>query len=233
MEIFHVFDTASCRQIHTSRVGSRLPMSGPLSSRRHAAECEALLETSIVPSTPARNPGARLRRQDCDRRGLRALPGAGAATAGALRAGRGATLMARGRPISDFDRLLTSAESPEVLWQASATMGEVRYGERRRRRRRLRPRHRDHQERDAHPHAAVEVQIDGLIERSAQSRILAQRRRHRRPRTVCADRARFRDGTLGGFFPLGARHRPRALGPITLSTARRPSPASASRPRVN
>jgi hypothetical protein len=39
--------------------------------------------------------------------------------------------MARGRPISEYERLLTTAETPEVLWQASATLGEVRFGERR------------------------------------------------------------------------------------------------------
>ena len=40
-------------------------------------------------------------------------------------------LMARGRPTGDYERLLTEAERPEVLWQASATQGEVRFGERR------------------------------------------------------------------------------------------------------
>ena len=41
------------------------------------------------------------------------------------------SLMARGRPSGDYDRLMTEAERPEVLWQASATLGEVRFGERR------------------------------------------------------------------------------------------------------
>ena len=40
-------------------------------------------------------------------------------------------MMARGRPFADYDRLLLAAQSPEVLWQASATVGEVRFGERR------------------------------------------------------------------------------------------------------
>src|SRR5215470_16327709 len=39
--------------------------------------------------------------------------------------------MARGRPVAEYERLLSAAESPEVLWQASATLGEVRFGERR------------------------------------------------------------------------------------------------------
>ena len=32
-------------------------------------------------------------------------------------------MMARGRPVADFDRLLLAAQAPEVLWQASATVG--------------------------------------------------------------------------------------------------------------
>ena len=40
-------------------------------------------------------------------------------------------MMARGRPVSDYEHLLTAAQAPEVLWQASATVGEVRFGERR------------------------------------------------------------------------------------------------------
>ena len=31
----------------------------------------------------------------------------------------------------DFERLLDAAEATEVLWQASATLAEVRFGERR------------------------------------------------------------------------------------------------------
>src|SRR5215472_791656 len=40
-------------------------------------------------------------------------------------------LMARGRPVADYEHLLSEATRPEVLWQAAATMGEVRFGERR------------------------------------------------------------------------------------------------------
>jgi len=40
-------------------------------------------------------------------------------------------LMARGRPVVDFERLLVAADRPAVLWQASATLGEVRFGARR------------------------------------------------------------------------------------------------------
>ena len=43
----------------------------------------------------------------------------------AVRLSAAQLLMARGRPVSDFERLLTAAEAPEVLWEASATVGEV------------------------------------------------------------------------------------------------------------
>ena len=49
----------------------------------------------------------------------------------ALRLSAAQILMARGRPVAEYDRLLNSAEKTEVLWQASATLGEVRFGERR------------------------------------------------------------------------------------------------------
>ena len=44
----------------------------------------------------------------------------------ALRLAAVQSLLARGRPYAEIDRLLTEAERPEVLWQASATLGEVR-----------------------------------------------------------------------------------------------------------
>ena len=49
----------------------------------------------------------------------------------ALRLAAVQSLLARGRPYTEIDRLLTESERPEVLWQASATLGEVRFGERR------------------------------------------------------------------------------------------------------
>ena len=44
----------------------------------------------------------------------------------ALRLSAAQILMARGRPLSEYERLLTASETTEVLWQASATLGEVR-----------------------------------------------------------------------------------------------------------
>src|SRR4051812_43972361 len=49
----------------------------------------------------------------------------------ALRLSAAQILMARGRPVAEYETLFTAAESPEVLWQASGTLGEVRFGERR------------------------------------------------------------------------------------------------------
>ena len=49
----------------------------------------------------------------------------------ALRLSAAQILMARGRPAIDYDRLLRAAEAREVLWQASGTLAEVRFGERR------------------------------------------------------------------------------------------------------
>jgi outer membrane protein OmpA-like peptidoglycan-associated protein len=93
----------------------------------------------------------------------------------ALRLSAAQILMARGRPVSEFERLLTSAEAPEVLWQASATLGEVRFGARR-----------FAEAAEAYDRAIAIVknetltrtqperfEIEGLINRSGQARLLA------------------------------------------------------------
>jgi outer membrane protein OmpA-like peptidoglycan-associated protein len=141
----------------------------------------------------------------------------------ALRLSAAQLLMARGRPVGDYDRLLIAAESSEVLWQASATMGEVRFGERR--------------FADA-AHAydrAIEIiknetltptppsrfEIEGLVDRAAQSRLLAA--------NTARDGAKFvrtakdqRDGTLGGFYSRSVRGiTPRTVPvPITFDYAK-------------
>ena len=84
-------------------------------------------------------------------------------------------MMARGRPVADYERLLSAAQSPEVLWQASATLGEVRFGERR-----------FTEAAEAYdlaieiiknesltPTAPSKFDIEGLIERSGEARLLA------------------------------------------------------------
>ena len=63
---------------------------------------------------------------------MRPIPGCGAAAARCPAGSRRCSPCWRaGAPTRRFDRLLTEAERPEVLWQASATLGEVRFGERR------------------------------------------------------------------------------------------------------
>src|SRR5580765_406688 len=122
----------------------------------------------------------------------------------ALRLTAAQLLMARGRPVGDYDRLLKSAEAPEVLWQASATMGEVRFGERR------------FTDAAQAYDRAIEIiknetltpappskfEIDGLVERSSQSRLLAAN-----GASTGGGGEKFvqtardsRDGTLGGFY---------------------------------
>src|SRR3954468_16443679 len=93
----------------------------------------------------------------------------------ALRLSAAQILMARGRPVAEYDRLLNSAETTEVLWQASATLGEVRFGERR-----------FADAAEAYDRAIAIVanetltrakpekfEIEGLLTRSAQARLLA------------------------------------------------------------
>ena len=134
-------------------------------------------------------------------------------SAGSPRCGsrRCSTLMARGRPTANIERLLTEAERPEVLWQASATMGEVRFGERRfvdaamafdRAIEIIKNETRT-------PTAPSKFEIEGLVDRAAQARLLAANAASGSERGGFVQTARDqRDGTLGGIYsPLGARHR--------------------------
>src|SRR5262249_53422791 len=114
----------------------------------------------------------------------------------------------RGRPVNDFERLLSAADSPEVLWQASATLGEVRFGQRR--------------FADAAqaydraieiiknetftPTSPPKFDIGGLVDRSAQARLLAANGVGAGGGEVFVKTARDqRDGTLGGFYSRSVR----------------------------
>jgi outer membrane protein OmpA-like peptidoglycan-associated protein len=139
----------------------------------------------------------------------------------ALRLNAAQALMARGRPTGDYDRLLTAAESFEVLWQASATLAEVRFGERR---------FAD----AAHaydraieiiknetltPTAPSKFEIEGLIERAGQARLLAVNGLAADGSLKLVQTARdHRDGSLGGFYSHSVRGiLPRAVPiPITF-----------------
>ena len=126
----------------------------------------------------------------------------------ALRLNVAQLMMARGRPAADYDRLLLAAQSPEVLWQASATVGEVRFGERR-----------FAEAAQAYdlaieiiknesltPAAPSKFEIEGLIERSARRAFLppmASGSVHDEKFVKTAKDQR--DGTLGGLYSRSVR----------------------------
>jgi outer membrane protein OmpA-like peptidoglycan-associated protein len=117
-------------------------------------------------------------------------------------------LMARGRPVADYERLLSEATRPEVLWQAAATMGEVRFGERR------------FTEaatafdqaieivknETVTPNAPSKFEIEGLFDRAAQARLLAANPEPGKEGDGFVKTARDqRDGKLGGFYSPNVR----------------------------
>ena len=117
-------------------------------------------------------------------------------------------MMARGRPVADYDRLLLAAHLPEVLWQASATMGEVRFGERR-----------FVEAAQAYdlaieiiknesltPDAPSKFDIEGIIERSGEARLLAANGVGTVEGGKSVKTAKDqRDGTLGGMYSRSVR----------------------------
>ena len=126
----------------------------------------------------------------------------------ALRLSAAQILMARGRPVAEYDRLLNAAASTEVLWQASATLGEVRFGERK-----------FVDAAQAYdraieivknetltPNSPEKFEIDGLIARAAQARLLAANVTGSDGQPTFVQTARdHRDGTLGGIFSESVR----------------------------
>jgi outer membrane protein OmpA-like peptidoglycan-associated protein len=143
----------------------------------------------------------------------------------ALRLSAAQILMARGRPVAEYERLLIAAETTEVLWQASATLGEVRFGERR-----------FAEAAEAYDRAIAIVknetltrtkpeqfEIEGLLTRSAQARLLAANVRMADGTTKFVQTARDqRDGTLGGIYSRSVRGiAPQAVPvPITFEYAK-------------
>lgn len=117
-------------------------------------------------------------------------------------------LMARGRPSQEYERLLEQADRPEVLWQAAATLAEVRFGER--------------QFADAArgfdraietvknetltPAAPSKYEIQELIDRAAQSRLLAANASSGDKEPVfVTGLSNQRDGKLGGVYSPSVR----------------------------
>lgn len=143
----------------------------------------------------------------------------------ALRLSAAQILMARGRPVAEYERLLTTSESPEVLWQSSATLGEVRFGERR-----------FAEAAEAYDRAIAiannetltrtqpeRFEIEGLINRSGQARLLAANVKMADGSTVFVPSAKDqRDGTVGGIYSRSVRGiTPQAVPiPITFEYAK-------------
>jgi outer membrane protein OmpA-like peptidoglycan-associated protein len=142
-----------------------------------------------------------------------------------LRLSSAQSLMARGRPVAEYDSLLTAAEKIEVLWQASATLGEVRFGERR-----------FVDAAQAYdraieiiknetltPIAPEKFEIDGIVMRAAQARLLAASVVPADGHTNFVKTARdIRDGTIGGIYSRSVRGiTPQAVPiPITFEYAK-------------
>jgi outer membrane protein OmpA-like peptidoglycan-associated protein len=140
----------------------------------------------------------------------------------ALRLNSVQLLMARGRPAGDYERLLVAAEAPEVLWQASATLGEVRFGERR-----------FAEAAQAYdraieiiknesltPAAPASYDIEGLFTRAGEARLLAANGTGSGASEKFVKTAKDqRDGTLGGIYSRSVRGIvPRAIPvPITFA----------------
>jgi len=143
----------------------------------------------------------------------------------ALRLSAAQILMARGRPVDEYERLLTAAEAPEVLWQASATLGEVRFGQRR-----------FAEAAEAYDRAIGIVnnetltrtrperfEIEGLINRSGQARLLAANVKMADGSSAFVPSAKDqRDGTIGGIYSRSVRGiTPEAVPvPITFDYAK-------------
>ena len=133
-------------------------------------------------------------------------------------------MMARGRPATDYERLMTEAERPEVLWQASATLGEVRFGERRfvdaamafdRAIEIIKNESRT-------PTAPSKYEIEGLVDRAGQARLLAANLASAGEHGFVRTARDQRDGRLGGIYSPSVRGIvPRAIPvPITFDYAK-------------
>ena len=117
-------------------------------------------------------------------------------------------LMARGRPVDEYEATLVASTRPEVLWQASATLGEVRFGERR-----FAEAARAYdaaieivKNEALTPTAPEKVEIQTLVDRAAQARLLEANlgSEHKAP-TYVKTASDKRDGKLGGFLSPSVR----------------------------
>lgn len=132
----------------------------------------------------------------------------------ALRLSAAQEMMAADRPVADYEPLLVAADSPQVLWQASATLGEIYFSARR-----FADAAADYQQaieiiknETRTPKAPPAETISDLIQRAAQARILAAN-----PTS---------DNPQGSFVPAEKDHRSGVLGSIYSENVRGIVPVS-------
>ncbi len=126
----------------------------------------------------------------------------------ALRLSAAQEMMAANQPVADYEPLLVAADSPQVLWQASATLGEIYFSARR-----FADAAADYQQaieiiknETRTPKAPPAETISDLIQRAAQARILAANPTSDNPEGsfVPAEKD-HRSGVLGGIYSENVR----------------------------
>ncbi|MBY5435508.1 DUF4384 domain-containing protein [Rhizobium leguminosarum] len=126
----------------------------------------------------------------------------------ALRLSAAQEMMAANQPAADYEPLLVAADSPQVLWQASATLGEIYFSARR-----FADAAADYQQaieiiknETRTPKAPPAETISDLIQRAAQARILAANPTSDHPEGsfVPAEKD-HRSGVLGGIYSENVR----------------------------
>jgi outer membrane protein OmpA-like peptidoglycan-associated protein len=126
----------------------------------------------------------------------------------ALRLSAAQEMMAANQPVADYEPLLIAADSPQVLWQASATLGEIYFSARR-----FADAAADYQQaieiiknETRTPKAPPAETISDLIQRAAQARILAANPTGDNPEGsfVPAEKD-HRSGVLGGIYSENVR----------------------------
>ncbi|MBX4867207.1 DUF4384 domain-containing protein [Rhizobium bangladeshense] len=132
----------------------------------------------------------------------------------ALRLAAAQEMMAADKPVAEYEPLLVDADSPQVLWQASATLGEIYFSARR-----FADAAADYQQaieiiknETRTPKAPPADTISDLIQRAAQARILAAN-----PTS---------DNPQGSFVPVEKDHRSGVLGGIYSENVRGIVPVS-------
>lgn len=111
-------------------------------------------------------------------------------------------LMARERPAEDYTSLVASADRPGVLWQAAATIAEIRFDQRRfmEAARKFDQAIEIVKNETLTPKEPSRAEIEDLLDRAAQARILAANFEPRAAGGFVETVSTTRDGTLGGLY---------------------------------